>query len=109
MGAGSKTGDFDMATIGTFTKTPDGYVGTIKTLSLSVKATVRASAKDTDKAPDFRVYAGTVEIGAGWKKTSAANRDYITCKLDDPSFSAPIYASLIAADDGENFSLIWTR
>lgn len=98
-----------MATIGTFTKTPDGYVGTIKTLSLSVKATVRASAKDTDKAPDFRVYAGTVEIGAGWKKTSAANRDYITCKLDDPSFSAPIYASLIAADDGENFSLIWTR
>lgn len=98
-----------MATIGTFTKTTDGYTGTVKTLSLNVKATIRPSEKDGDKAPDFRVYAGTVEIGAGWKKTSATEREYVSCKLDDPSFPAPIYASLIAADDGETFSLIWLR
>ena len=28
-------------------------------------------------------------------------------KLDDPSFPAPIYASLVDADDG--YSLIWSR
>ena len=109
MGAGSNTGDFDMATIGIFTKTADGFTGTVRTLTLNVKANIRTSTKDNDKAPDFRFYANTVEFGAAWQKISAADRTYLSCKLDDPSFPAPIYASLVAADDGESFSLIWSR
>ncbi|MBZ9648156.1 DUF736 domain-containing protein [Sphingobium sp. 3R8] len=98
-----------MAIIGTFTKTADGFAGTIKTLTLNVKTTIRPSTKDSEKAPDYRIYAGTAEFGAAWAKLSAAGSDYLSCKIDDPSFPAPIYASLVAADDGENFSLIWSR
>lgn len=99
-----------MATIGTFTRTADGFAGTVKTLTLNVKATFRPSDKDNDKAPDFRIYAGSsVEFGAAWKKVSREDREYLSCKLDDPSFPAPIYASLVAAEDGETFNLIWSR
>ncbi|KFL45008.1 hypothetical protein IL54_0375 [Sphingobium sp. ba1] len=109
IGAGSKTGVDIMAIIGTFTKAADGFAGTIKTLTLNVKTTIRPSTKDSDKAPDFRIYAGTADFGAAWAKLSAAGSDYLSCKIDDPSFPAPIYASLVAADDGESFSLIWSR
>ncbi len=97
-----------MAAIGTFTAQGDGYTGSIKTLTLNVKtAILRPNEKNDDKAPDFRIFAGATEFGAAWKKTSQANRDYLSVKLDDPSFPAPIYASLIETDDG--FSLIWSR
>ena len=74
-----------MATIGTFTKTSDGYTGTVRTLSLKLELIIKPSAKDNDKAPDHRVYADGIECGAGWTKRSAAGHDYISCKLDDPS------------------------
>ena len=98
-----------MATIGTFTKSDAGdYNGAIKTLTLNVKqATLRKAEKDNDKAPDFRIFAGQTEFGAAWKKTSRENRDYLSVKLDDPSLPAPIYASLVDADEG--YSLIWSR
>jgi uncharacterized protein (DUF736 family) len=98
-----------MATIGTFTKDDAGnYNGAIKTLTLNVKqATFRQVEKDNDKAPDFRIFAGQTEFGAAWKKTSRENRDYLSVKLDDPSFPAPIYAGLVDADEG--YSLIWSR
>ncbi|MGA0608327.1 DUF736 domain-containing protein [Phenylobacterium sp. VNQ135] len=98
-----------MATIGTFHMQDDGsYTGAIKTLTLNVKqATLRKVEKDNDKAPDFRIFSGQTEFGAAWKKTSRENRDYLSVKLDDPSFPAPIYASLVDADEGYN--LIWSR
>ena len=100
-----------MATIGTFTKSDAGdYNGAIKTLTLNVKqATLRKAEKDNDKAPDFRIFAGQTEFGAAWKKTSRENRDYLSVKLDDPSFPAPIYASLVEDESGEGHNLIWSR
>lgn len=98
-----------MATIGTFVKTQDGaYAGSIKTLSLNVKtAQLRPNEKADEKAPDFRIFAGQTEFGAAWKKTSRENREYLSVKLDDPSFPQPIFASMVEADDG--YSLIWSR
>jgi uncharacterized protein (DUF736 family) len=99
-----------MATIGTFHKQADGsYTGSIITLAVQSKqVTFRPADKDdNDKAPDFRIFSGKVEFGAAWKKTSRENRDYLSVKLDDPSFPGPIYASLVDADDG--YSLIWSR
>jgi len=100
-----------MATIGTFTKSGDngGFVGTVKTLALNVKAKIVPTEKDNDKAPDFRIFAGATEFGAAWRKTSNAGREYVSVKLDDPSFAAPIYASLVAVEGSEEFSLIWSR
>ena len=60
-----------MAQIGTFTQGENGVLnGTIKTLTLNVKAAIRPSDKDNDKAPDYRVFAGSVEFGAAWRKTT---------------------------------------
>lgn len=66
------------------------------------------SEKENDKAPDYRIFSGAIECGAAWKKTSRDDREYLSVKLDDPSFPAPIYASLIEGEGGEH-RLIWSR
>ncbi|MFV3131285.1 DUF736 domain-containing protein [Niveispirillum sp. KHB5.9] len=99
-----------MASIGTFTKTENGFTGSVKTLTLNVKAKIVAADKENERAPDFRIFAGTTEFGAAWKKTAReTGRDYLSVKLDDPSFPAPIYASLVEAEGEDSFSLIWSR
>jgi len=98
-----------MATIGTFTKSGDGFTGSVKTLALNVKAKISPADKENDKAPDYRIFAGATEFGAAWKKTSNAGRDYVSVKLDDPSFPAPIYASLVEVEGQEGYVLIWSR
>lgn len=57
-----------MATIGTFTKSADGFSGAVRALTLNVKATIRPAERENDKAPDYRIYAGAIEFGAAWKK-----------------------------------------
>lgn len=98
-----------MAQIGSFTRSDDGsFVGVIKTLSLNVKARFVPSERDGEKSPDLRAYVGPIEIGAGWKRTAKeTGREYHSMKLDDPSFPAPIYASLVEVDEG--YALIWSR
>lgn len=99
-----------MATIGTFTASDNGYTGMIKTVTLSIKAKFVASGKDNDKAPDYRIFAGATEFGAAWKKTARdSDREYLSVKLDDPSFPAPVYASLVRVDGEEDYNLIWSR
>ncbi len=67
-----------MATIGTFTASDNGYTGSIKTLTLNIKAKFAASEKDNDKAPDYRIFAGATEFGAAWKKTVRdSDREYL--------------------------------
>jgi uncharacterized protein (DUF736 family) len=50
-----------------------------------------------------------VEVGAGWSKRSTEGRDYLSVKLDDPSFNAPIYANLVHDEGAETYSLIRSR
>ena len=98
-----------MATIGTFTKTGDSYNGAVKTLSINAKTAIKPADKASDKAPDYRIFQGSVEFGAAWKKTSGEGRDYLSVKLDDPSFPAPIYATLVEGEEPGMHSLIWSR
>ncbi len=98
-----------MATIGTFTKSGDTFTGSVKTLSINAKTTIKAADKGSDKAPDYRVFCGAIEFGAAWKKTSNEGRPYCSVKLDDPSFPAPIYATLVEGEDEGSYSLIWSR
>ena len=98
-----------MATIGNFTKSGDRYTGAVRTLTLNVKAQIAPAEKENDKAPDYRVFAGAIELGAAWRKTSSAGREYLSVKLDDPSLPAPIYASLVEAEGEGEFTLIWSR
>ncbi|MBL7373430.1 DUF736 domain-containing protein, partial [Escherichia coli] len=60
-----------MAAIGSFTKTADGFTGSIKTLTLNIKtALLRPNEKTDEKAPDYRIFVGATEVGAAWQKTS---------------------------------------
>ena len=53
---------------------------------------------------------GGFAIGVVGKPTFETRRDYISVKLDDPSFPAPIYASLVETEGNkQTFALIWSR
>ena len=100
-----------MANIGSFKKAGNDFQGEIMTLSLQAK-NVRIVPEDNrsnENAPSHRVYVGRAEIGAAWSKRSEEGRDYLSLKLDDPSFNAPIYANLFGDEAGEGYTLIWSR
>ena len=100
-----------MANIGSFKKSGQEFQGEIVTLSLQTKGVriVPETDRTNDNAPSHRVYVGRAEIGAAWSKRSNEGRDYLSVKLDDPSFNAPIYANLFDDEDAETYTLIWSR
>ena len=100
-----------MANIGSFKKVGSELQGEIVTLSVQTKGVriVPEANRVTDNAPSHRVFVGRAEIGAAWSKRSNEGRDYLSLKLDDPSFTAPIYANLFEDEDSEGYSLIWSR
>lgn len=99
-----------MATIGTFKRDENGFTGTINTMTLNSKVRFIKADSDNDKSPTHRLFAGKVEIGAAWAKTSKEGRSYLSAKLDDPSFNAPVYATLIEDTEAAgSFALIWSR
>ncbi len=101
-----------MANIGSFKKVGSSeFQGEIVTLSVQTKGVriVPETDRSNDNAPSHRVYVGRAEIGAAWSKRSEEGRDYLSLKLDDPSFNAPIYANLFNDEDGDGYTLIWSR
>ncbi|MCP1908928.1 uncharacterized protein (DUF736 family) [Bradyrhizobium elkanii] len=100
-----------MANIGSFKKVGNDFQGEIITLSLQAKGVriVPETNRSNDKAPSYRVYVGRAEIGAAWSERSEKGRDYLSLKLDDPSFNAPIFANLFNDEDGEGYTLLWSR
>ena len=101
-----------MATIGAFKKTgTNEFTGEIVTLSVQARNVriVPETRAAGENAPSHRVLVGRAEIGAAWSKRSSEGRAYLGLKLDDPSFNAPIYANLFDDEDGDGYSLIWSR
>ncbi|MDB5584922.1 MAG: hypothetical protein JWR80_10098 [Bradyrhizobium sp.] len=100
-----------MANIGSFKKVGTEYHGEIVTLSVQAK-NVRIVPEDStgkDAAPSHRLFVGRAEIGAAWAKKSSEGRDYLSVKIDDPSFNAPIFANLFDDDGADTSTLIWSR
>ena len=99
-----------MAQIGNFTRGDDGvFTGTIRTLNINTKATIEPVAKEGERSPDYRVAANGVEFGAGWSKAAKdTGAEYVSVKLDDPSFTGPVYATLVQGEKAEH-KLIWSR
>jgi uncharacterized protein (DUF736 family) len=103
-----REGETIMAIIGNFTKSENGYRGWIKTAAVSVKTRITPAASENDKAPEFRIFSGRFEFGAAWKRTSSAGREYLSVKLDDPTFPTPVFATLVDTED-DGLLLIWSR
>ena len=100
-----------MPIIGTFSAAQDGYAGTIKTMTLTARVRFVANDhKDDDGAPDFRIFAGSTEVGAAWRKTKqGSDETYLRVKLDDPALPQPIWGALLEASDDGVVRLIWSR
>jgi uncharacterized protein (DUF736 family) len=96
-----------MSNIGSFKKVGKEFQGEIATLELQSKNVriVPETNRTSENAPTERVFIGRVEIGAAWPSKSGDGR---SLKLDDPSFTAPIYANLVESE-GDTYSLIWSR
>jgi len=102
-----------MPAIGTVTKLGDGsFKGQLKTLSIKADVLIEPNpGKSTDSQPDYRVFSGEVEIGAGWtRRSEASGRDYVSLSLAAPEFGPRrIYANLgrAAGQDDDTFAVIW--
>ena len=100
-----------MAIIGTFTKTDDAFVGTIRTLTVNAKSKIMpVREKKNDKAPDYRIVAAGADLGCGWIEESKDDgKFYVSVKLDDPSFSSPIRAAFFPNDEDGTGTMVWSR
>jgi uncharacterized protein (DUF736 family) len=96
--------------IGHFQKTDDGFSGSIRTLTLSAEVVFQPPVGDKkDKAPDYRVSAGGVIIGAAWKEQSGAGNPYLSVHLDDPGFAGSIRCALVKSGVEKSYNLVWER
>ena len=101
--------------IGSFFRTANGYEGIIETATLDIRISlVPVEPGGAEKAPDWRVHRGNdgdgPEIGAGWNENAERAGDYVSLRIDDPSFAQPIRAALFQnANDPASWSLRWNR
>ncbi|MGA2841708.1 MAG: DUF736 domain-containing protein [Steroidobacteraceae bacterium] len=98
----------------TYNAAKDTYAGEIRTLTLlRNKIAFRPNTPNTDKGPSYRVViegvVGAIELGAAWKRTSDAGRDFLSVSLDDPALDRPLNAALMPSEDGNHAILIWSR
>ncbi|HAE26696.1 MULTISPECIES: DUF736 domain-containing protein [Hyphomonas] len=100
-----------MAQIGAFTLKDGKYTGTIRTMTINVKAQlVPNKTKVNDDAPDYRLYAGGAELGAAWRQDSKdGETPYLAVKLDDPSFAVPVRAAFFEIAKEQTGILVWNR
>lgn len=100
-----------MASIGSFKKVDSQYHGEIFTLSVQATNVRIVPEENTgnDAAPSHRIFVGRAEVGAAWQKKSAEGREYLSVKIDDPSFNAPIFANLFDDESDGTSTLIWSR
>lgn len=97
--------------LGNFKKTDtNGFRGTIRTLTLTLDLAFEPNMeRKGDKSPDYRVTAGDLEIGAGWKKVSDSGNAYLSVTLDDPALPAPIDCALVKTSIEHSYNLVWER
>jgi uncharacterized protein (DUF736 family) len=104
-----------MSAIGYVTRNPETgvYKGQIKTLTIRTDIEITPNrGKSSPEHPDFRVFAGAVELGAGWVRTGErSGKDYVSLAIAAPEFGPRrLYVNLGRAadqDDDDVFALIW--
>jgi uncharacterized protein (DUF736 family) len=104
-----------MSLVGTFVPTSDGFTGRIKTLLLDEDLTLSVLRESVGgNPPDFLI---TLEkqgdgpfVGAARKRRTEKGTDFISVRIDDPSFNSPIFAVLFPSETSPTlYNLYWTR
>ncbi|EJT01421.1 DUF736 family protein [Rhizobium sp. CCGE 510] len=98
-----------MAVIGEFTTNGNVIQGNVRTLTVGMKVRPTSIERTSRDAPDFRAVSNGAEVGAGWRAISGNGEPYISLKLDDPSFNAPINAALWPTEADGDYVLVWSR
>lgn len=99
-----------MAQIGAFTLKDGTWTGTLRTLTINVKAQLVPNKDKTKGTPDFRIYAGGAELGAAWREESKdGETPFLAVKLDDPSFAQPMRAAFFENAKEGTGVLVWNR
>lgn len=104
-------------TLGTFTKLDDDcFSGVLKTLHATANLSIIPVARQSENAPDHRVYAGNgqrYEVGAGWSQTAKSSGEtYLNLKIGAPEFGPNwVRARLVKLDqpapEGHTHIALW--
>ena len=102
-----------MPAIGNVQRLGDGsFKGSIRTLSVNADIQIVPNRGKMGDQPDYKVFAGGVELGGGWIRTGeVSQREYIRIGISAPELgSRTLYANLgrsAGQDDDDVFALIW--
>ena len=102
-----------MTAIGHVTKSGDGFKGQLTTLSIQADIEIVPNRdKAHENQPDYRVFAGRVEVGAGWiRDGERSGKPYTSLSFAAPEFGQrKLYANLGQAagqDDPDVYAIIW--
>lgn len=101
-----------MASIGSFTRKENLFTGIIRTLTFTAAVTIEPiTGNRGEKSPDYRAFcqsSGPREIGAAWKRNGDGG-EYLSLRIDDPSFPAPINCRLVKTGSEQEYTLFWER
>ncbi len=99
-----------MRKIGEFDLRGNSFAGQIHFINQSVDLVFWPREKKGEFSPDFDIYKESYVVGSAWRrKTLDTEKDYLSVKLDDPTFLAPIYARLLDKDERSKYALVWQR
>ena len=98
-----------MAVIANFNLKDGKYTGTIRTMTINVKAQIVPNDNQTMGAPEWRVFAGGAELGAGWNQETDDGRPYVSVKLDDSTFHHPIRTAFFENEEEGTAFMIWNH
>jgi uncharacterized protein (DUF736 family) len=102
-----------MAVIGVLQPNREGgWTGSIFLMAHDVK--IRFVPNDNQihpKAPAFRVFAGTAELGAVWRETTKEenSQEFLGGTLDFPGLDEPISVAVFFSDDRTKARAVWKR
>jgi uncharacterized protein (DUF736 family) len=98
-------------TIGTLIATRDGaWAGPIFVAGHEMKIKLVPNDNRANlKAPAFRIYAGSAELGAAWARKDRSSREYFGAEIDFPGLESPISFAVFLSEDASKARLFWSR
>ncbi|MEN5279323.1 DUF736 domain-containing protein [Brucella sp. TWI432] len=93
-----------------FDQRGSSFVGQMELIGQTIDLVFWPREKKGEFSPDYDIYKKSFVVGSAWRrKTLDTEKYYLSVKLDDPTFLAPIYARLLDKDERGKYALVWQR